>query len=283
MIPIASIYIPVAEYHRDIAHRAVQSAQLQTVPVKIFARECVGTPATFRNLALKADTPFVIFLDADDVLDKTFVEATLQAYVEGQYVYTNWYEGDFQRMPRECAWQDDSHHIVTTLYPTAVFKALGGFDETLPGHEDADFYIRSYSRGFCGVHLKQPLVSRPDDMGRRSKQFNARSDYSQYLMRTVEKYGGLAKVMACCGQGNFPAQNSGSEEQPGDVLVTALWQGTSIEAGRATGRKYIAGNHSQLRIAKEDLDLAPDRFKIVEDLRSLAPNKEISLRDAGLL
>lgn len=154
---VATIYIPYSPAHAEIRHRAIDSAERQTVKCKVLSSLSLNTPATFRNVARFADTPFVTFLDADDVLENNFIEECLKVYEQGKYVYTSWMCGDVLRTPNLCVTREDDYrsHLVTTLYPAAVFKALGGFNETLPGHEDVDFYLRSARAGVCGVHLNK--------------------------------------------------------------------------------------------------------------------------------
>lgn len=280
----ATIIIPYADYHSGIVERAIASAAAQTILCEVKAGLSPKTPSIFRNKAAKsATTPFVVFLDADDVLDRTFMERCLEAYQTGSYIYTSWYEGDYIHKPANCAWSANSHHIVTTLYPAALFNHLGGFDESLIGHEDADFYMRSSSRLVCGRFLDQPLVSRPEDSGKRSKQFQSNSSYSSIIQSVVERNGGLTQIMACCGGVGIPAEVSAGQQLPTDVLAQTLWMGTRSENGHVTGRMYIGGNGSKVWIDPRDLERTPHLFKKVEDLSQLAPKREIVLKESGLI
>ena len=283
MPPIATIYIPYASHHAEIRIRAIESAERQTVRCKVLSSLSPNTPATFRNTAKFADTDFVVFLDADDVLAPTFVEECLRAYQTGHYVYTSWIDGERLRKPRPCAWSPDSHHIVTTLYPTAVFKALGGFDEMLPGHEDADFYMRSYANRVCGVHLDKALVMRPDDLGRRSKQFHELANYKDILEQVYIRNGGDVSIMACCGQSGEQVRSNPGEQLPGDVLAQSLWAGMRSENGQVSGRMYIGGNGNKLYVDPRDIQAAPHLFQRVQDAREFAPKREQVLKNSGLV
>lgn len=280
---VATIYIPYAPYHRIIAQRAIESAVWQTVDCDVICEPSPFTPATLRNTAQYAQTPFIVFLDADDYLAPDFVENCLQVYEQGYYVYTDWYEGEKHFKPRECAWSDGSHHIVTTLYPTALFKELGGFDESLPGHEDADFYMRSWREGICGVYLNEALVTRPQP-GLRSEEFHARADYQFVLASVVERNGGLARIMAgCCGGEGIQTQANPGEKQPGDVLAESLWAGMRSENGHVSGRMYVAGNGMKVWVDPRDIERTPHLWREVRDLRQLAPTREQALKEAGLV
>jgi hypothetical protein len=280
--PIATIYIPYAPYHKHLVQRAIVSGLRQTVNCEVLSDLCLQSPAVYRNRAKMAKTPFVVFLDADDVLHPRFVEACLGAYQEGRYVYTSWYEGDYVHKPRACAWSSNSHHIVTTLYPTAIFNALGGFDETMPGHEDADFYMRSYAHRICGIHLDEPLVVRPEDSGQRSRDFHAHPDYQLIMSETVRKNGGLINIMACCGAEGAQVQHPLGAILPGDVIAETLWMGMRSENGQASGRMYIGGNGTKVSIDPKDVAAAPHLFRMVQDMRELAPKRERVLKDSGL-
>lgn len=278
----ATIFIPYAAYHSQVVSRAFQSARNQTVECEIVIGLSPDTPAKLRNQALQASTDFCVFLDADDLLDPQFIEKCLTAYDGQHYVYTAWSEGDKAFKPKPFAWDADSHHIVTTLYPTEVFKALGGFDETLPGHEDADFYMKSLSQGICGVYLDEVLVFRPDS-GRRSLAFHALPEYKELIKSIPEKYGGIEKLMGCCGLPDIQAQPDPGQPRPGDVLVETLWGGMHSEYSPYTDRLYVGGNGLKIYVAPVDLEKFPNLYKRVQDLKELMPEPTKVLRESGLI
>jgi len=286
---IATIIVPFAPYHANIVERAVKSAEVQTIRCDVKAIESIGTPAIGRNYGKTVDTPFLVFLDADDILHPSFVAECLLDYQEGKYVFTSWAEGAGQWVfkPKPCAWSGESFHIVTTLYPTALFKYLGGFDETLPGHEDADFYMRSYAAGICGIHLDKPLVLRPDDTGQRSKDFHARADYKDIIERVALRNGGMARIMACCGNPDSAVQADPGAGQPGDVLAETLWTGMRSEYSPYSQRLYVGGNGSKLMVSPTDIERLKDNqgrplFRATRDPRQLAPKREQVLKQSGL-
>ena len=195
-----SIIVPIAPYHVYRAARALLSASRQTVPCRIIPvlDEAGRGPGWARNQGVaQADTPLVVFLDADDELLPTFVERALRLQRQtGRYVYSDYFDGDGTlRTAPDCAWTDGSFHLVTTLLPTAWARAVGGFDETLKANEDADFHIKLNSSGFCGARLPEALVIYHRD-GQRSEAAKAeRLAYQRLLDR---RYRG--KLMGCCGQ-----------------------------------------------------------------------------------
>lgn len=279
-----TVYIPYAEYHSLLVHRAIQSAERQTVACDVVSGLSVGTPAHFRNQALDAQTPFICFLDADDLLAPTFIEECLKAYQPARYVYTSWLCDDLLRKPNLCVDADKDYHshLITTLYPAAIFKALGGFDETLPGHEDVDFYLRSARAGVCGLHLDQPLLHYTDH-GWRSKLFNERADKKDIMDDVYLRNGGQTTIMACCGQPGTKAQTNPGQKLPGDVDAETLWAGMRTEVGLSSGRLYVGGNGVVLNVDPRDIEQTPHLFKTVVDLRQLAPKRDQVLSEAGLI
>lgn len=285
---LTTIVIPIAPHHQSLAGRAIDSARGQTVTcdvIQVLDRHQRGAGWARNAGAAQCDTPFVIFLDADDFLDPTFVEACLQVYQPGRYVYTNWWVSEgVQDRPTLCVDADHDYHshLVTTLYPTEIFKALGGFDDTLPGHEDVDFYLRSAASGICGTHLDQPLLHYTEH-GWRSKQFNERADKKAIKDRIYLRNGGQRTAMACCGQPGTKAQINPGQMQPGDVLAETLWAGMRSEVGLATGRVYTGGNGALIYVDPADVEQTPHLLKTVKDLRKLAPEREQILKQSGLV
>ena len=282
--PLISVYIPYAPHHAPLVSRAVESAQRQTVPCKILSGMSPNSPSYFRNDAMFAETPFLVFLDADDILEPTFAEDCLRAYQTGRYVYTSWWCGKALRKPNLCVDRESDYHshLITTLYPTAVFKALGGFNTSLPGHEDVDFYLRSHQAGVCGLHLDAPLLHYTEH-GQRSLNFANRADKKAIMDDVFLRNGGQQTIMACCGGAGKPAQMNPGQQQPGDVLAQTLWAGMRSEVGLATGRVYVGGNGSKLYVSPDDVAQAPHLFMTTQDLRQLAPERETVLKDAGLV
>lgn len=283
--PLVSIYIPYAPYHAGLVQRAIDSAVRQTIPCHVVSGLSENTPATLRNDAMFADTPFLIFLDGDDVLEPTFAEECLKAYRTGYYVYTSWYCDHVLRKPNLCVSAASPFyrsHLVTTLYPTAIFKALGGFDESLPGHEDVDFYLRSHRAGVCGLHVDKPLLHYTQ-LGQRSLSFKQRADKKAIMDSVFEKNGGQFTIMACCGQPGQPAQVNPGTEQPGDVLAQTLWSGMRSEVGMTTGRVYVGGNGSKIYVNPADIEQTPHLFRVVNDVSTMAPKRDIVLKESGLI
>lgn len=292
--PIATIVIPIAPYHTDLADRAIQSAKAQTVRVRVWEFLNTDSPAIIRNrpLTVETNTPFLVFLDADDTLEPTFVEECLRAYQKGKYVYTGWYAGTQKIIPPLCNpyagasspyFQNGHFHLVTTLYPTAAFRALGGFDETLPGHEDKDFYLKSARAGVCGVGIDKPLVHYSEH-GERSNSFASRDDAAAIRQMVYERNGGEATIMGCCGVQRDPAPTGDpGQQQAGDVWAQTTWNGIRDESSADGTRRYRGGNGAFIWVDAATVAAKPRLFRAMPNAKDLTPDPAKVLEDAGLL
>lgn len=259
--------IACAPYHEAIVREAVASVAGQTVrceAVVIYDAERRGA-GWARNEGLRqVKTPFVSFLDADDLLDPVFAEETLRAYDGRRYVFTDWITDRVIEAPHRPWAGDGTSHIVTTLIPTIWARAIGGFDEALPGGEDTDFYWKLTRSGYCGKRLAKPLVCYRKG-GQRAEAFIHSAEYQTIMRGVVARYEG--KPMACgdCGEIPDDVRNAPSNAPlPGDVLAETLWAGNRQERGRASGRLYPrTGNSRRLWIDPRDIDAAPHLFSRV--------------------
>lgn len=263
-----TVIIPYSAEHEALSARAVASVRAQTVKCEgmaIFDRERRG-PGYVRNRGLaRVTTPYVVFLDADDWLEPTFVERALKAIQPNRYVYTDWYEsGDIKRAPDK-AWCGGTWHVITTLIPTEMAKAVGGFDESLPGAEDTDFYLKLTTRKWCGIRLPEPLFHYGAE-GARARAFKAGPDEKRVMQLISERHGGK---MGCCGVSPSEELPPVGDKQDGDVLARALWGGNRREMGRVTGRMYPrVGNGATAWVDPRDLAATPQLWEQVVSIET---------------
>lgn len=189
--PLVSVIIPVGPGHEQTLVDALDSVQAQTFveweclvvnntsspldltgsPWTRVIDETIAGAGAARNAGLRAArAPYVVFLDADDVLHPRFLEETLKAYDGSAYVYTDWATlADPRRIDGEVATHtvEEYHartmltglrHAVTALIPIEWARGVGGFDEQLPCFEDWDFFCKLAIAGHCGARLAQPLL-----------------------------------------------------------------------------------------------------------------------------
>lgn len=265
MQPQVTFVTPIGLQHEALYRsRCLPSIEAQTIPVTRIAQlDAAGEgPAALRNAMLaQVQTPFVVFLDADDWVEPDFAEAALAAWQPGHYVYTDWFEDDRVKAAPAHPWcTDQQWHVITALIPTAAAQAVG-FDPQLPGAEDTAFYWQLVRQGTCPLHLPRPLFHYGKE-GTRSRAFLARPDWQQWVGRIVQQYGGY---MGCCG-GHDRATTSESlvanTPEPGDVLAVALWNGNRRERGRVTGRLYPrVGNGRAVWVAPADIAASPHLWR----------------------
>jgi len=163
-------------------------------------------PGHARNLGTAAsNAPLLAYLDADDVLQPTFLEDTLRLWLEvGGWIYTDffyikqdgthkiWYAKEWEP---ERLWRKGVA-AVTGLYPYQAWKDVGGFDEQI-AHEDWEFHIKLALAGWCGTRLAKALITYRHDTGTRRRENIADEGFKQVKRRYTRE-----ALMACgCRKG----------------------------------------------------------------------------------
>lgn len=266
MILPVTFVIPVGEYHIHLVDRAVESVYKQTIPcecIVVYDQNHRGA-GWARNRGLEqVETPFTVFLDADDYVDAGFVEECLIAYDGTRYIFTDWIAAKYVEAP-ECPWKGDgSFHVVTCLLPTQRILSLGGFDEELPGGEDSSFFWKITRAGLCGARLPKALFTYTAD-GQRGHQHVNSPNYHSIMQRAIAPYQELP--MGCCVDGVIRDESAPGQPQAGDVLAQILWNGPRTKVGRQTGRLYTRlANSRQMWVNPTDIDADPQNFaRVVE-------------------
>lgn len=168
-------------------------------------------PAISRNLGVTmARAPLTLFLDADDSLLPETLQTMLEAYHAsgGRYVYSDFVtlygeQVTYESAPEyeQRAWLEKGQHAITALIPTEDIRGVGGFDPTLPGWEDWDFFIKLALSGVCGVRVPQALLVYRQHTGTIREQSLENKDAILDLFR--ERYGAFVKgessMPGCCG------------------------------------------------------------------------------------
>lgn len=288
--PLASIIVPIAPYHYDAAPVALDSAYAQIAPCEVIpvydSRE--QGAAWARNAGAKeANAPFLVFLDADDVLAPDFVSATVDAWLtsgkRNEYVYTDWTIPD----GRTRYAKDDFHilrdgmaHIITTLLPRLAFEHVGGFDTTMRGGEDEDLYIRLQIAGLCPLRVPRPLVNYRLDLGQSKTSAANNPDYEgfvkQHQQAMLSKYGRFETM--CCGSSVPAVGQVANEYFEGAVQAMALYP-PRTEVGVISGKKYPRAGHGQIIfVDKRDVDAKPNLWQVIQDDTPIAPDVETVLQ-----
>lgn len=285
MLPV-TIVIPVSPYHTEIAQEAFESAKAQTVPCKIvtiYDTEGRGAGWARNRGAEQADTPFVAFFDADDLVNPNFVALTLNSYRPGFYVYTDYTraDGSVVTLPG-CEpmnlWERGMFHLSHALVPTVYHRRVGGFDETLPVMEDNDYFLKLQSEGICGLRCPHALVTYRYDEGRRAKTLvtdgvlNDRYAEINAILNT--RYARTLGMPCSCNDNAPTLPASINEARPGDILVEAMYA-PMTQVGRVTQTLYPRAGHGQrIYVNAQDADRSPEWWRPVPDMAQIAPDVE---------
>lgn len=232
---VTTIIIPVGPRHVAALPDALASVAAQTVgghatlivndsgrrlgDVPSWAR-VIESPARngahSRNLGLEAArTPYVTFLDADDVLLPHALQHLYEAAAGDEGSGATYYYGDcytldaggkVRRRPAPEYRRDRlirAHlHSITTLLPAAAARAAGGFDPGWLAWVDWEFYTRLAVAGVCGRRVAAPLIVYRLATGDTRARGHANQDaiIAAYRQRYGAYFNG-ERPMCGCGKG----------------------------------------------------------------------------------
>jgi hypothetical protein len=280
-----SIIIPIGLSHEAVAQVAIASAHAQTVPVEVLPILDTDRrgPGWGRNRGLEmATAPFVLFLDADDFIEPDTVAQLARHYRPGHYVYCDDWQGDHRHStPDRAVWLDGSWHAVTTLIRTPHARAIGGFDEALPGIEDLEFYLKLQASGVCGVRCPAALLHYTDQ-GERSKQFQQSPHFQALKFDIYQRYAMRVNAVCACGEA-ISVPLSDASRQDGDVMAKASYTPRQV-IGPISGRLYPRpqGMHDYyLWIDPRDVVARPEWWTIKTTTTEYAPDVDAVLAMVG--
>lgn len=120
-----------------------------------------------RNLGMQAAAgAFIVPLDCQDILSPDFISAcaaAIEEHPEAAFVYTDYRVfGDRRYVQRLKAYNlyallDENTLPYASLLRAQDCKAVGGYDEAFPAHEDWELYLRLARAGRFGYHLNRVL------------------------------------------------------------------------------------------------------------------------------
>jgi hypothetical protein len=152
----------------------------------------------------------ICFLDADDMLAPGAVLRKLvSAYVQDNvsFLYTNQIQvrsSDHKTAlytPPEYDQSDwHTYNGITILIAKEDIIKIGGFDESLSGWEDWDFFSKLKINGLCGKHLPIPGFIYRYELGQRSvKSYDDKPNLLPLLKKRYSDYfEGRKKMGSCC-------------------------------------------------------------------------------------
>lgn len=239
--PVISVVIPVGPNHREIVIDALDSVQGQTFPFwEIVLVNDSGSPlenipahvrvintnrqgvANARNEGIKAaKASLLFFLDADDILSFTTLEDLLTEFLAHKgtrYIYPDWFmvkidgsveavpSRNYERIREGGLYLGGLSHPISFLLPKEWAIKTGGFDPSISGYEDWDFFIRMAIQGYCGQRLAKPLMYYRLHTGQeREKAWGRRGEIEGSLGEKYKTYiNGVTQMSSCCG--GFPVE-----------------------------------------------------------------------------
>ena len=157
-----------------------------------------GGVAVARNQGVAlTQAPYVVLLDADDVLADRylerlgarldaepslgFVSCAVQAFEGGRYVWKPPSITPVGTLTR------GSVHV-SSMFRRGLWDAVGGFDPELPAYEDLDFWLHALRLGFRGEVLDEPLLFYRVRAGSRYRKGVEAGTYRQAMTRIVERH-----------------------------------------------------------------------------------------------
>jgi hypothetical protein len=168
-------------------------ARLQGPGITVIRTANRGLSAARNRGIAETSAAYVVTLDADDRLEPRYLEATADALDNdpglgfSTTAIQAFGEASYRWSPPPCslpiALTRGGPHPAT-MFRRRVWESVGGFDETLRGCEDLQFWISAMEAGFRGLVLSEALLSYR--VRRRSMHHNqvATGEYLT-IMRTV--------------------------------------------------------------------------------------------------
>jgi glycosyltransferase involved in cell wall biosynthesis len=321
--PVVSVIIPVGPGHEALVEDAIESVIGQTIRdwELILVDDTEGGCANLkkhypfikwhrtagaqgagaaRNTGIHfARGQFVFFLDADDWLHPNALDYMLQAHVStGHYAYSDFYTVGKHGTERQKSYPYDRDlflkkqimHSVTALVPTAWAREVGGFDPSLPGWEEYDFFMKLAVKGYCGVCVKEPLFYYRLDTGTRRKVSQAKA--KELNAGFAKKFGGV-EMSGCCGSagtaileakraiGLIPRDTTTIADLPNEVRLEFTGNTMGPAVWRVNGREYHGaadGLHRFINAPREDVEglVRSGKWRIVPpppEARAMSENR----------
>lgn len=161
--------------------RAVPSAVIAAPDELIIKHDADGDNSSVRNAAAwSANSKWLCFLDADDVLDQAYVEAMRPFLHEhdlllAPYVQTVNQSGVTTpaQIPNAGNWPNTNDAVVGTLIERERFLRLGGFDKRFWPWTDWELWLRACKDGATKIHVAGAVYVVHDRPGSENKRLTA--------------------------------------------------------------------------------------------------------------
>jgi hypothetical protein len=220
---------------------------------------------------------YVLCLDADDRLKPGALKTLWDARCSRGVVYGDLeYVGDRQGVHPLPTWSVDilmrgqSPLPITSLFPREAWRSVGGFDESLPGLEDVDFWIKLAERGICGLKIpgvifeyrrhansRQATLQGSNNVGMRQVVEMIQARYRRIAVDMAAIQAKCSKCPGAGGVGQGVKQMMDDKVGPDTVQVRYIGPmlGSFTAHGFATGAKYfINGRGDTITVDVRDVE-----------------------------
>jgi peptidoglycan/xylan/chitin deacetylase (PgdA/CDA1 family)/glycosyltransferase involved in cell wall biosynthesis/MoaA/NifB/PqqE/SkfB family radical SAM enzyme len=193
--PAAEIVV-VDDGSADVLTRQVL-ARLDPPRTRVVRLAHAGVAAARNHGVALTRAPYVVLLDADDVLADRylerlaarldaepalgFVSCAVQAFEGARYVWKPPSTTAVGTLTR------GSVHV-SSMFRRSLWDAVGGFDRELPAYEDLDFWLHALRLGFRGDVLDEPLLFYRVRAGSRYRRGVEADTYRRAMARIVERH-----------------------------------------------------------------------------------------------
>ena len=147
--------------------------------------------------------PYLLWLDADDLLDRTFLEKTgarldedpaLDFVATGTEMFGEatgaWVPAEPGELLRHLA---EGSYCISSLFRRRLWEQFGGGDPSLAAAEDWDFWLRALERGHRGAVVPEPLFRYRIRRGSRDERGLIRERFSGAVRTVLERRSGLVQ------------------------------------------------------------------------------------------
>ena len=254
-----------------------------------------GLPAA-RNVGIRQTTGrFLCMLDADDCLEPTYMERSVQALQDDESLafVSHWLRtfGDesWEWTPRDCelpAFLATNPINGAALFRRDAWSAAGGFDEAMrEGLEDWDFWITLVEKGWRGRILPEFLFRYRRRKGSMSQLMMQNGTHARLYRSLIDKHPAtfrqyLPVVLreveqeSCALVAHIDALEAEQYEWLGPELMSLRDDVAVLDAKVAERREHLEAEAQRARLVEERDALAADRARLADHHARVAADRD---------